>query len=131
MVNSTLKGEAADHVAETRAAGQTDKLNGYTPNTITSEVGPLDILTPRDRVGSCEPQLVGKRERELSSGLDKQSIALYAQGNSPRIVDDRDAKAVAAGLRTVYTSENRGGADTALAAFKVTWGGKYGQIVSS
>ena len=82
MVNATLKGEAAGHVAEDRAAGQANKLNGYTDKTITSEVGPLDIRTPRDRAGSFEPQLIPKRQRELSSGLDKQILALYAQGNS-------------------------------------------------
>lgn len=40
------------------------------------------MSTPRDRNGEFEPELIGKRQRELSSGLDEQIIALYAQGNS-------------------------------------------------
>lgn len=47
-----------------------------------SDAGPLDICTPRDRNGDFEPELIGKRERELSSGLDDQILALYARGNS-------------------------------------------------
>ena len=35
-----------------------------------------------DRKGDFEPELIGKRERELNSGLDDQILALYAQGNS-------------------------------------------------
>jgi putative transposase len=52
------------------------------PNEYLSESGHLDIRTPRDRNGEFEPELIGKRQRELSSGLDQQILALYAQGNS-------------------------------------------------
>ncbi|MDN3637188.1 IS256 family transposase, partial [Neolewinella lacunae] len=82
MVNAALDGEVLGHVAETRAQGEENKRNGYTDKTILSEAGPLSIRTPRDRQGTFEPQLVPKRERELSSGLDTQILALYAQGNS-------------------------------------------------
>jgi len=40
------------------------------------------LLKPRDRNSEFEPELIGKRQRELTSGLDEQIIALYAQGNS-------------------------------------------------
>jgi len=49
---------------------------------VLSDAGSLDISTPRDRNGDFEPELIGKRKRELSSGLDDQILALYAQGNS-------------------------------------------------
>jgi len=82
MVNAALVGEARGHIAETRSRGEVNKGNGYTDKTVISDAGPLSIRTPRDRQGTFEPQLVPKRHRELSSGLDKQVIALYAQGNS-------------------------------------------------
>ncbi len=82
MVNAALVGEARGHIAETIAQGEANKGNGYTDKTVLSDAGPLSIRTPRDRQGTFEPQLVAKRQRELSSGLDKQIIALYAQGNS-------------------------------------------------
>jgi transposase-like protein len=82
MVNAALKGEAGSHISETRSQGEENKGNGYTDKTILSDAGALSIRTPRDRQGTFEPQLVAKRQRELSSGLDKQILALYAQGNS-------------------------------------------------
>jgi transposase-like protein len=82
MVNATLQGEAVAHVTDDRAEGKSNKLNGYTDKTVISDAGPLSIRTPRDRNGDFEPELIPKRQRELSSGLDKQILALYAQGNS-------------------------------------------------
>ena len=82
MVNATLEGEAASHVLQDRAAGKANKLNGYTDKTVISDAGSLSIRTPRDRNGDFEPELIPKRQRELTSGLDKQILALYAQGNS-------------------------------------------------
>ncbi|TXF80700.1 IS256 family transposase, partial [Neolewinella aurantiaca] len=82
MVNATLQGEAAAHIAEDRLEGISNKLNGYTDKTVVSDAGQLSIRTPRDRNGDFEPELIPKRQRELSSGLDKQILALYAQGNS-------------------------------------------------
>ena len=79
-----LSAEVDHHIAE-QAAGDdpaTDKRNGYTSKTVTSDFGKVKINTPRDRNGSFEPQQVGKRARKLSTGLDQQIIALYAQGNS-------------------------------------------------
>lgn len=82
MVNKMLEGEVEDFIDEERASGQMNKRNGYTSKKLTSSVGPLSIKTPRDRKADFEPMLVGKGQRELSSGVDEQILALYAQGNS-------------------------------------------------
>lgn len=82
MVNAALMGEARAHIADTIAGGIKNKGNGYTDKSILSDAGPLSIRTPRDRQGTFEPELVPKRQRTLSSGLDEQILALYAQGNS-------------------------------------------------
>ena len=82
MVNTIHEGEIESFLTEERASGSVNKRNGRTPKRVMSEVGALNISTPRDRNGDFEPELIGKRERELSSGLDEQILALYAQGNS-------------------------------------------------
>ncbi|MCB9331699.1 MAG: IS256 family transposase [Lewinellaceae bacterium] len=82
MVNKMLDGEATDFLDEERASGQENKRNGYTSKQVLSAAGPLSIRTPRDRNGDFEPELLEKGQRELSSGVDEQIIALYAQGNS-------------------------------------------------
>jgi len=81
-INSMLSAEVDHHIASESAFDVQNKRNGYSTKTVTSGVGKLDISTPRDRNGSFNPLIVGKRERTLSSGIDEQIIALYAQGNS-------------------------------------------------
>lgn len=82
MVDGMLDGEMEDFLNEERASGRKNKRNGKMSKEVLSTSGPLHIQTPRDRNGDFEPELIRKRERELSSGLDEQIIALYAQGNS-------------------------------------------------
>lgn len=82
MVNEMLEGELDAFLNEEQAKGNKNKRNGHISKQVISDSGALDIRTPRDRRSAFEPQVIGKRERELSSGLDDQIIALYAQGNS-------------------------------------------------
>lgn len=82
MVNEMLEGEMDSFMEQERDQGKSNKRNGRQGKRVISDSGPLWIETPRDRNSDFEPQIVGKRERELSSGLDDQIIALYAQGNS-------------------------------------------------
>ena len=57
--------------------------NGSTAKTVGTDLGPVQIRTPRDRDGSFEPQLVGKRQTRLA-GLDERVLDLYAGGMSVR-----------------------------------------------
>lgn len=82
MVNTILEGEVNSHLKEEQSKGLKNKRNGKTLKKVRSMAGDLYIETPRDRNSSFEPQLVEKRQRELTSGLDEQILALYAQGNS-------------------------------------------------
>lgn len=82
MVNKMLEGEMDAFQEEQQQSKKLNKRNGYTSKQVVSESGLLQIQTPRDRNSDFEPQIVSKRERSLSSGLDEQIIALYAQGNS-------------------------------------------------
>jgi putative transposase len=82
MVDTMLDAEIDSFLAEERSSGIVNKRNGKTPKRVISEIGDLHVSTPRDRNGHFEPELIGKRQRELTSGLDDQILALYAQGNS-------------------------------------------------
>jgi len=81
-VNAALEGEMDAHLAQEDEQGRSNKRNGHTKKKVLSANGELSIKTPRDRQSRFEPELIGKRSRELNSGLDDQIIALYAQGNS-------------------------------------------------
>lgn len=82
MVNTILDGEMDSFLSEESSAGKTNKRNGKRVKKVRSTAGNIWVETPRDRNSEFEPSLIPKRQRELTSGLDEQIIALYAQGNS-------------------------------------------------
>ena len=57
--------------------------NGSGSKTIKTDLGAVEVTTPRDRDGSFAPQLVGKRQTRLA-GLDEKILALYAGGMTVR-----------------------------------------------
>jgi putative transposase len=57
--------------------------NGHTAKTVQTDLGPVEVRTPRDRAGTFEPQLVKKRQTRLA-GLDDRVLDLYAGGMSVR-----------------------------------------------
>ena len=80
IVQASLKGEVQTHLAKEEEAG--NRRNGYTHKTLKTSVGQVDIATPRDRSGTFEPELVGKRMRVLNDELDKKILGLYGLGLS-------------------------------------------------
>jgi transposase-like protein len=82
LVNASLEGEMDYHLDESKSSGQVNRRNGKNIKHVRSRVGPLDVRTPRDRQGTYEPTLIGKWDRELSTGMDELIIGLYAKGHS-------------------------------------------------
>lgn len=82
MVNEILSGEMDHFLDKERQLGNKNKRNGKTSKQVLTNSGKIYVETPRDRNSTFQPELIAKRELELSSGLDDQIIALYAQGNS-------------------------------------------------
>src|SRR5215204_5687204 len=60
--------------------------NGSTSKTVKTDIGPVEVRTPRDRAGTFEPQLVAKRQSRLA-GLDDRVIDLYAGGMTVRDIE--------------------------------------------
>jgi putative transposase len=83
-----LQAELSDHLGyekgDPAGRGAPDNRNGYTPKTVQTEVGPVDLAVPRDRDSSFEPRLVPKGVRRLAGGLDEMIISLYAGGMTVR-----------------------------------------------
>src|SRR3954466_15335073 len=57
--------------------------NGTGRKSVQTDLGPVQINTPRDRDGSFEPKLVAKRQTRLA-GLDDKILGLYAGGMTVR-----------------------------------------------
>lgn len=78
-----LEVEMADHLGYERHAvegrGSGNSRNGSYPKTVTTEIGEVEVMMPRDRAGSFEPVTVRKHQRRLD-GLTGNVISLYAKG---------------------------------------------------
>ena len=57
--------------------------NGSSKKKLIGDHGEIEITTPRDREGSFEPQIIGKRQTRLTQ-FDDQILTLYAKGMSTR-----------------------------------------------
>ena len=96
------------------------RRNGHASKTVLTDSSEVSLAVPRDRNGSCEPQLAQNRQRRLP-GLDHQDSAPDAQGLSQRDgrahLEKMDSAAVSTerisrGTDTVV-EEPRGPAETA------------------
>jgi putative transposase len=85
VIEAALGAELGEHLGYPH--GQTPPAanvrNGATPKTVATDLGPVQIKTPRDRDSSFEPQLVRKRQTRIA-GLDDRVLDMYAGGMSVR-----------------------------------------------
>ena len=87
MFETMLQGEMNHHLGY----GSNDKgpkkddnrRNGYGKKTLKTTQGEVEIEVPGDRDGSFEPQIVPKRQKDVSS-IEKKVLAMYARGMSQR-----------------------------------------------
>ena len=81
--------------------------NGTSPKILKGDHGEIRIETPRDRLGSFEPELVKKGQTRIS-GMDEQILCLYAKGLSTReivqVFEEMYGAEVSAGLVSQVTN---------------------------
>ena len=91
MFEAMLQGEMDDHLGyEANDHGfkdTTNRRNGYGSKKLKTSMGEVEIKTPRDRDGSFDPQLIPKRERDVSD-IEEKVITMYAKGMSQRDIAD-------------------------------------------
>lgn len=87
MFEAMLQGELGAHLGyESNERGEkptANRRNGYSRKTLKTTAGEVAVQVPRDREGSFEPQLVAKRQRDVSAIEDKV-LSMYAKGLSQR-----------------------------------------------
>jgi len=83
LINSMLEGELEGHLDEDeRRMG--NRKNGKGSKVLKTSAGSIEINTPRDRLGSFEPEIVKKRETIMAASLEDKIIGLYSLGTSLR-----------------------------------------------
>jgi putative transposase len=90
VIETALGAELTEHLGyppgQAPPGGAGNHRNGSTPKTVQTDLGPVQVKTPRDRDGSFDPKLVGKRQTRLA-GLDDKILGLYAGGMSVREIE--------------------------------------------
>lgn len=83
VLQTGLNVELAEHLGYQPYAldgrGSGNNRNGSYPKTVTTDIGPVEVQMPRDRLGTFEPVTVPKHVRRLD-GLTGNVISLYAKG---------------------------------------------------
>jgi putative transposase len=92
-----LQAELSEHLGyekgDPAGRGSPNSRNGFTPKTLSSEVGDVPLDTPRDRAGTFDPRLVPKGARRVG-GLDEMIISLYAGGMTIRDIQHHLARTI-------------------------------------
>jgi putative transposase len=106
VIETALGAELSEHLGyppgQAPPGGAGNVRNGATPKTVRTELGPVEVKTPRDRKGTFDPKLVRKRQTRLA-GLDERILSLYAGGMSVRDIEQhlRDLYGVEIGRDTI------------------------------
>jgi putative transposase len=87
LLERALEAEISEHLGypagHAPPGGAGNARNGRPAKTVLTDQGPLRVRAPRDRKGTFEPQIVGKRQTRWV-GFDEKVIALYARGLTVR-----------------------------------------------
>lgn len=82
-----LEAELEDELGYSKydyASKETDNhRNGYSKKNVISSMGEIELDVPRDRKGEFEPQIVKKRQTDIS-GIEDQVLSMYAKGMTTR-----------------------------------------------
>ena len=91
MFEAMLQGELSAHLGyESNERGEketSNRRNGYSQKTLKTTAGSVEIQVPRDRDGSFEPQLIKKRQRDVSS-IEEKVLGMYAKGMSQQDISE-------------------------------------------
>lgn len=87
IFEAMLQGEMNNHLgyqSNSKDFKNTEnRRNGYGKKTLKTTKGNIEIEVPRDRDSSFEPQLIKKRQTDISD-MESKVIAMYARGMSQR-----------------------------------------------
>jgi len=87
VIDTLYEGELTEHLgyAKHQQGGNTDgnARNGKGKKTVRSQFGDIELGPPRDRAGTFDPEVVRKRQRDIS-GIEQKVISMYSKGMSTR-----------------------------------------------
>ena len=86
-VEKAMSAEMDDHLGygkhSTDGKNSGNSRNGHSSKTIKGDFGEVEIITPRDRKSTFEPQIIRKGQTRITE-FDQQILTLYAKGMTTR-----------------------------------------------
>ena len=88
-IKAMLEAEMSEHLGYERSERSSNEnaRNGYKSKQITSSAGKMEIQVPQDRQSTFTPQVVKKRQKDISD-VEQKIIAMYAKGMTTRQISD-------------------------------------------
>jgi len=91
MTEQILEAELSDHLGydkySTEGHNSGNSRNGKNSKTVNTDFGEMDLNTPRDRNGTYDPQLVKKRQTDITD-FDEKVISMYSKGMTVRDIQE-------------------------------------------
>ena len=88
-IKEMMEAEMEDHLGyeKSQRSDSDDYRNGHKKKRINSSFGSLEIDVPQDRQSTFDPQVVKKRQKDISD-IDQKIISMYAKGMTTRQISD-------------------------------------------
>ena len=88
-IKEMMEAEMDDHLGyqKSERSDSDDYRNGYKSKRVISSYGSMDIDVPQDRKSTFEPQVVKKRQKDISD-IDQKIISMYAKGMTTRQISE-------------------------------------------
>lgn len=88
-IKEMMESEMDQHLGyqKSERSDSDDYRNGYKKKTVNTSVGSLELDVPQDRKSTFEPQIVKKRQKDISE-IDQKIISMYAKGMTTRQISD-------------------------------------------
>ena len=88
-IKEMMEAEMDNHLGyeKSRRSDSDDYRNGYKEKQVNSSYGSMKIEVPQDRKSTFEPQIVKKRQKDISD-IDQKIISMYAKGMTTRQISD-------------------------------------------
>ena len=88
-IKEMMEAEMDNHLGyeKSQRSDSDDYRNGHKEKTVHSSYGTMKIEVPQDRKSTFEPQVVKKRQKDISD-IDQKIISMYAKGMTTRQISE-------------------------------------------
>ena len=88
-IKEMMEAEMDNHLGygKSERSDNDDYRNGYKTKRVNSSYGSMEIEVPQDRKSSFQPQVVKKRQKDISD-IDQKIISMYAKGMTTRQISE-------------------------------------------